>query len=103
MTDLELDSYEFNSCSKCTFTNGIEGLSNYQNMIYPNPASSEINISNLNYKELLITNLLGEEMFKNCNPNLSSINVSEWQSGIYILKHIDSNNKISISKFTVQH
>ncbi|MFM2226377.1 MAG: hypothetical protein RJA07_2579 [Bacteroidota bacterium] len=106
MSDLELDSYEFGSCSKCTFSSGVEDVVLNKIAIYPNPVSDELTISvgQQTIKIISIYNLLGKEMATIEPTNHSTkINIENFTNGIYLLKTIADNGNITNSKFTVQH
>lgn len=78
--------------------------------IYPNPASTTIEISNGDYTlmagyKIEIANPLGQLVFvSDVNQNHFSINVSSWaKNGVYILKLYDSqNNVIENRKIVIQ-
>jgi len=64
--------------------------------LYPNPASDYISVpEQTNRYEIL--NLTGEMIIS--DKNSGRIDITHIESGIYIIKLIDSNNKIQIKKF----
>ena len=69
--------------------------------LYPNPASNVLNIEALSTIETVeIYNLLGQKILtKNSNTTIESIDISSFESGIYIVK-VSSEGKFSTSKFT---
>lgn len=71
--------------------------------LYPNPASTQINLSfenNLEEASLKIISITGQKVFErnNISGNNLNIDISMITSGIYIIQLID-NNSISSSKF----
>lgn len=65
--------------------------------VYPNPVNTILNIqSNSNIKSGVIYNVLGKKM---STINTNSIDVSKFQSGIYILKLEDEFGNISTKKW----
>ena len=63
--------------------------------VYPNPASTNLTISNLDkisIKNVTLINLLGKEVLK--SQNTENLNVSQLSRGIYILKIESTSNKI---------
>ena len=70
--------------------------------IYPNPATTEIKISNLSLEEnqIKIFNLLGQQVkiLSMSNQQNHTINISDLPSGIYMLT-VSNNKKISCKKF----
>lgn len=77
-------------------TNRIENETNFT--IYPNPASTLIHISSNNYNlcKILVYDITGREVANYDYSN--TINVSNINNGIYILKIVDTNNRLSQSK-----
>ena len=102
MNDLELDSYEYNSCSKCS-ANAVDEVFINTNYIYPNPASSEINFSNVRANQIFVTDILGRIIYFDVNPSTSKIVVSDFANGMYFFKSISNSGKSSVTKFSVQH
>ena len=88
--------------------NGIEnaGESFTGVTIQPNPADNEIFISvNKVSKEIStmkVFNAEGKLMYESKTENRTTIETSDWQSGIYFLQ-IVANGKISQKKFLVNH
>jgi hypothetical protein len=71
--------------------------------MYPNPASSSLNISAPNtIKSAAIYNILGKQVMSlNINKNSKSIDISNLASGIYFLKY-NVNDKVGTAKFIKQ-
>jgi hypothetical protein len=71
--------------------------------MYPNPASSRLNISAESIiKNAAIFNVLGKQVMSlNINKNSESIDVSTLASGIYLIKY-SMNNAIGTAKFIKQ-
>jgi Secretion system C-terminal sorting domain len=68
--------------------------------MYPNPAKNELNIDSASdIENVSIFNLLGQEVIsKSINNKSVSLNISDLQSGVYIVK-TSIENKTSTSKF----
>jgi hypothetical protein len=84
---------------------GIEVLNKETGIsIYPNPASTILNIhqtqSTQSIKQLIITDILGNEVYKEILPSIVNypLSIVNWNPGIYFYE-IRSNNDISRDKF----
>ena len=72
--------------------------------LYPNPASKELNVSlrNLNSFENVkveMFNVLGKKMLsKEISSTNTSINISELNNGIYMLRIINNNGELLLNK-----
>lgn len=95
------------SISEGSPTNTIEYADESEMTIYPNPAkdmiSLEINGNNINRDAVVkIYNYQGQQVYYNSNGNQNSINVSHFNSGIYIMEVTDAElvykKKFSIMK-----
>ncbi|MBP93271.1 MAG: hypothetical protein CMC55_04035 [Flavobacteriaceae bacterium] len=68
--------------------------------IYPNPSKSRLNIHTAganNYSKIEVYNILGSRVYQgSLNNAKASINVSQWNSGVYLVRI--SNSKETISK-----
>lgn len=68
--------------------------------IYPNPSKSKLNITlpgANNYSKIEVYNILGSRVYQgNLNSLNTSINVSQWNTGVYLVRI--SNTKETISK-----
>lgn len=87
-------------------TLGINDLTLANNFkIYPNPASSKINIklpSTLNTVTLEAFNTLGSKIYNQDISNLNtSIDVSNWSNGIYLI-HLKTDNNLLTKRFIKQ-
>ncbi|MFN4234701.1 MAG: T9SS type A sorting domain-containing protein [Bacteroidia bacterium] len=77
--------------------------------IYPNPANSKLFIelpSALNTNVVVqIYNQIGQEVYKTtfASDNISSIDVSKWQNGIYLLHISNSEEIIFLEKIVIQN
>tara|TARA_B110000908_G_scaffold135572_1_gene160435 strand:- start:584 stop:1045 length:462 start_codon:yes stop_codon:yes gene_type:complete len=71
--------------------------------MYPNPASSSLNISATSMiKNAIIYNILGKQVMNiSINKNSESINVSNLSSGMYIIKYT-IGNAVGTAKFIKQ-
>lgn len=70
-------------------------------VIYPNPVNNILNVTTANIKTLEITDIMGKVVLqKNIgNKSQTSLSVNELQRGMYIIKTINTQGKILISKF----
>ncbi|WP_299129034.1 LamG-like jellyroll fold domain-containing protein [uncultured Winogradskyella sp.] len=69
-------------------------------IIYPNPTSSFINIeTKFEFKNAVIYSILGKEVLQ---ISSKSINISELNNGVYLIKVKDENGNISIKRFVKQ-
>jgi hypothetical protein len=105
--DLELDSYEFGSCSKCV-ANAVDEIIENQLSVFPNPCNDKLNVITnglLVNSTLQIYNLVGVKVVEqNISYNSTeSINTSLFENGIYFLKTISKNGASSITKISIQH
>ena len=68
--------------------------------MYPNPVSENLQIRmDIQLDNIRITNMLGQQVAELQNPNLSeTVNVNNWQSGIYMITFI-SGNEIWTTQF----
>ena len=85
-------------------TEGALGINNneLQNVaIYPNPTKSLLNINNAENASIEVLDLLGRIVLTKSNISINEqLNVSEFNSGTYIIK-ISNNNKVVIDKFII--
>lgn len=72
--------------------------------VFPNPATTEISILNtLNNAKLEVFTLSGSKVFEQQIHSNAVVNVSQWPSGIYVLKLTDSKeNRSFLKKIVVQ-
>lgn len=87
-------------------TIGLQELNVANNVvIYPNPATDYISISNLqtevNNLELTITNMFGQEIMKENGNEIGKIDISKLPGGLYILSLI-LDEQIFSNKFQVK-
>ncbi len=63
--------------------------------IFPNPSNYKLNIrlaQNSNAANLEVYDILGKRIYKQTlTSTLSSINVSRWNSGVYLVKRTNDN------------
>lgn len=71
---------------------------------YPNPAQDDLFILGINkIKSIELINVLGKRVaFYHFNKSIIKINVSELNSGIYLIQVIDENNKSETKKLVVK-
>jgi hypothetical protein len=96
-------SGEFDYTNIILLKNGLNKISSY---IYPNPASSGINIhSNINGKySIIVTNIAGTEISRQLtNTTTTYLNTSALSSGIYFITILTQNGEKIASSFVVQH
>jgi len=74
-------------------------ISVVDNLIFPNPATSKINIRQPFYDELHIYNRVGEVVFKSNSP-IQQIEVSHFNPGLYYVT-IKFNGLISVNKLSI--
>lgn len=86
--------------------NSIRGYSSDPNLkVYPNPASTTLNISSgeNSGKEIVIKNILGEIVFRSEFPGKNiSVQTEYWSNGIYFLETISAKTRDRI-KVIVEH
>jgi len=96
------DVYAMDTCgglgNKVGIQNGIKEIVYTDFEIYPNPAKGNFNISFSNYEKGLqveIYSILGNKVFENNNITTKEVNISNLQSGVYLVKITkDSESKI---------
>jgi uncharacterized repeat protein (TIGR03803 family) len=92
---------------ECFNTTGIKTLKNKNAIsVYPNPASSTITIHQSSpspNQQLLITNILGEEIYHQpiSNSTQTTINISQWSNGVYFYQ-LKSDKETLQGKFVVE-
>jgi len=75
---------------------------NGEPMIWPNPFDDKINIGNIeNIKLIVIVSQSGQILYEKTGPD-SEINTSGFKPGIYILKIVDTDGKVSLQKLIKQ-
>ena len=80
---------------------GIEGFAN-DIKIYPNPANSVINIEGIEMSKVLLYNNIGQLMLKiDVSGNSTSIDVSNFNSGIYVIEIIGKDNQSAKTKVVI--
>ncbi|MCD4745640.1 MAG: T9SS type A sorting domain-containing protein, partial [Bacteroidales bacterium] len=72
-------------------------------VVYPNPATSIINIkSDNNISEIKIINYIGQKVYyENMNEKIVQINTSKLKSGIYLI-HIETNKGLIIKRIAIE-
>lgn len=85
-------------------TESISEMNSASCDIYPNPVKDVVTVKADNIKQIVIYNSLGQMMKSvDCNDNISDINVSDLENGIYFLNVVDNEGKISTNKISVLH
>ena len=73
---------------------GIDDLKNTSFMVYPNPVTDVLRISNAqDIKEIQIVNLMGQAMDPGNETNIQEINVAFLSQGAYILRITDTSDR----------
>jgi hypothetical protein len=92
-----------------TTTTGIENEAVEALTVYPNPASSDLNLSffihNNDHLNIEIYNITGQNIYQECLPDFvgsyhKTINIESLSQGIYFLK-VTSSNGVSVKKIIV--
>ena len=69
-------------------------------MVYPNPARNVLYIENGENTTAIIYSITGQEMGQyRLDGQLNEINVSNFESGLYVIRIIGDNNEVSTQKF----
>jgi len=75
---------------------GISSINNMVPKIYPNPVKDVLNIDNVEGKNISIYNILGKNIYSLHNASANeNIDLSNYESGVYILKVSEGKNAIS--------
>jgi len=82
----------------CTLV-GISQLSSKVS-VYPNPAKNVVYIDGKNFVKVEIYNMFGQ-LVDTQKGNIKSIDVSKYNTGVYMLKAYDVNNNMVITNITV--
>ncbi len=109
---VDFDAANLGGGPQCTLaetpliTNISSLLNNPSIKTYPNPATTILTISISSFtanQQLIITDVLGREIYKSLilNPQ-SIINVSQWNNGVYFYQLID-DKETKAGKFVVSH
>jgi hypothetical protein len=80
--------------------NGIAGIENVKSQpsvsIYPNPATSIVNISTKNATSIKVINSIGQTIYSsNVNSSTESIDVSNFATGVYFVEISNHTEKIT--------
>ncbi len=75
-----------------------------QVLIYPNPAKEVlyINSKNINIISVKVFDVFGKEVLVKTLESRSNVDISKFQSGIYFIKLVDSENNSTLVKFLKQ-
>jgi hypothetical protein len=82
-------------------------ISPRQLKVLPNPADEQLRLhlnGNTDFDRVIIYNLMGQEVYNsgNVRQNRSTINVSQWANGFYLIKVFTERGTIQ-KKFEVLH
>ncbi|HPQ08852.1 MAG TPA: glycosyl hydrolase family 18 protein [Bacteroidia bacterium] len=91
----------------CVSTIAFVYYDNHSIRVFPNPAFNKIFVENIpaNKNYLLeITDVVGKQIFKQSMPFNSSIDISNFENGCYIVRIYDENkNQVYENKIIIQH
>lgn len=84
-------------CDDCGIVN-VEEMEKENATIYPNPATSEINVVTNNNEKTLVEmfNLVGQKVYSEQFVNSTKINVSNMKAGVYMLKVNNHTTKVVV-------
>jgi uncharacterized repeat protein (TIGR01451 family) len=82
----------------------LNQLTNQLINVYPNPAKGTVNIDCANAKEIKIVDWLGRAVFnkKIINTQLSTINIQQFNKGIYVVQVVLNNGTVMNEKLIVE-
>jgi hypothetical protein len=110
IADLELSSFEFNSCSICDFSSAANNINSnqYQVLIYPNPVINQVTLISNQFKvnTIEIRDIVGRKVVSSSlfsNQSSAIIDVSSLNNGIYFATLTDQSGNHSTHKITIQH
>lgn len=81
--------------------NGVESDFGIKTKIYPNPATSKVNIVSIGSIDLELFDVQGKKVIERNIENEGTFSISHLNSGIYFLR-LKSENKVDIRKLVVQ-
>lgn len=71
--------------------------------VYPNPASNIINIESKNAVSYQVMNAIGQVVTEGAvKANLTTVNISDYRTGMYFVKVVSDNGKSTIKKVIVK-
>jgi uncharacterized repeat protein (TIGR03803 family) len=84
-------------------TTGIPAITDNAVGVYPNPATSVLNITQSKFTTITITNVLGEEVYNQAinNSTPTAVDVSNWSKGVYLLQ-LKSETETLVKKVVVE-
>lgn len=81
-------------------TIGIDGIEADNINLYPNPAHNSLTIVRSSIKQLIITNIVGQEVMRlNAKSSDTTIDVSKWSNGIYVVIATTNDGNQIVRKF----
>lgn len=98
----KLDQHDLNGNITSLGVLGVDGFcsSNVEPMIYPNPVVNDLMIKSVNEGEVMVTDIQGKLVFSEAlSSGLSIFDVSNIESGIYVVKIIENSGKSFKKKF----
>ena len=99
--DVVLPAVCWNSCLACPALS-VNELSNTQTIkVYPNPASSTVNISGFDHvKSIRVTDVVGNVLMSVSNVyNTVEMPLENYNSGIYFIQVVEDNNNVQSLRF----
>lgn len=97
--NLELDAITFKEASSLSVSkeNVFGDL-----QVYPNPSNGIVNIkSNISFAKIELFNIIGKKVFETSSIKNNQIDVSQINSGVYLLRLIDTHNKTKSQKLII--
>lgn len=90
------------SCNDCAIVN-VQDIENNNITVYPNPATNNftVNLGNDEQAHIQLYNLIGQEVYNETIKGSTQVNVSNLNSGIYMLK-VNYNGNVSTTKVVVK-
>jgi len=88
------ESVEVSALAKCDAINEFSQTIS----IYPNPANSTVNIKVENFAKVEVYSAIGQLMVA---QNTTTVDVSNYQAGIYFFKVFDNNNNTAMKRISV--
>src|SRR3989339_500914 len=90
-------------CGEITLKGGPDGIITKKAIpslvVYPNPASTELNIEMANVSNVQIYNVLGAKVANVKLSGIQKVDVSALNAGVYVVKATDSKGKVAVTKF----
>lgn len=95
------DNHDFYDEMQINRTTSIETIGVDEFAIYPNPATDLLNINITNLQSFTIIDVSGKIVFNSTNKNLNIIDLSKYETGVYIIK-IKTDKKVFNTRLLVK-